>query len=130
MSPAAGQPPALKNPSLLPSESSQQIHSLKGSQRNMQICRFWFLAQVQTTFVPEICFRVFFAKRACAEPCARRRWFPTQPAPRSLCQPGTELGAWVPLLSTLRPSRELDDQGNWNEMSFKAPYNPNHPMNL
>lgn len=65
-----GQPPALGNPSLLPSESSQQIHSLQGSQCNTQICRSWFLAQVQTTFVPEICFRVFFAKRACAEPCA------------------------------------------------------------
>lgn len=64
------QPPALKNPSLLPSESSQQIHSLKGSQCNMQICRSWFLAQVQTTFAPEICFRVFSARCMCAEPCA------------------------------------------------------------
>lgn len=110
----SSQCPLLKNPSLLLCESSQQIHSLKGSQCNTQICRSWFLAQVQTTFVPEICFRVFFAKCSCAEPCARWHRLPAQPVPRSLCQPDTELGARVLLLSTLLASLKLDDMGNWN----------------
>lgn len=77
------QPPALPNTSPLRSEGSQEIRSLQGTQCKTQICRSWFLAQVQTTFVPEICFRALFSKPACAEACAKQHWLPPQPAPGS-----------------------------------------------
>lgn len=73
------QPPTLPNTSPLRGEGSREIRSPKGRQCKTQICRSWFLAQVQTTFVPEICFRALFSKRACAEACAKQRRFPPQP---------------------------------------------------
>ena len=50
-------PPTLPHASPLRSEGSQQIRSPEGSWCETQICRSWFLARVQTTFVPENLFQ-------------------------------------------------------------------------
>lgn len=88
-------------PAILPAHSppkhlplhSQEIRSPKGSQCKTQICRSWFLAQVQTTFVPEICFRALFSKHACAQACAKQHRSRRSLAPRLLVPTRGQVGA-------------------------------------